>query len=68
MNETPKTHGGARPGSGRKPTGIVALMIYPKEKTAKVLRRMAKSQGRTLGQVVDDMFAVKIAHGRVFEP
>jgi hypothetical protein len=55
-----RTHGGRRLGAGRKPTGIVPLMIYPKKQTATILRRMAKSQKRTLGQLVDEIIGVGI--------
>lgn len=47
------SHGGARPGAGRKLAGTVPMLIRPLAGTAHKLREGARKQGKTIGQVVD---------------
>lgn len=48
------THGGAREGSGRKPTGRRGYTIRMKPETMRVLRKIAKPQG--VGAWLDGKF------------
>jgi hypothetical protein len=49
-----KTHGGKRPGSGRKPSGRKPYLIRMKPKTMKALK--AKAKAKAVGEWLDDEF------------
>lgn len=49
------SHGGARPGAGRKSAGTVPMLIRPLAATAGKLRAAARAEGRSIGQVVDGL-------------
>jgi hypothetical protein len=53
MKQPKFSHGGARPGAGRPPSGNVTVCLYLKPEMRNVMRRL-KGPGQTRGHVVEE--------------
>ena len=53
-------HGGARPGSGRKPSGRQPVLLRLAPATLRHLRSTARKRGTTLSAVVEECLATEV--------
>ncbi len=58
------THGGKRPGSGRKPIGHVRMTVYISADAAERVKRLAEQTGATLGEVIEQVIMGRLQSPR----